>query len=136
MSKLLILTLKGIFLILICVSAVAGFPSQAKRIPGNNNAKVFAESPDDIYWDSTISPGSQGLNGQVLAMIVFDGKLIVGGDFTAVGEIAANHIASWDGANWSPLGSGTNAYVTALTVYNNKLVAGGVFTTAGASSAS
>ena len=35
-----------------------------------------------------------------------DGNLYAGGCFTTAGGTAANYIAQWDGAAWSPLGSG------------------------------
>jgi hypothetical protein len=42
--------------------------------------------------------------------------LYAGGIFTTAGGAAANRIARWDGASWSPLGSGANDAVEALTV--------------------
>ena len=40
------------------------------------------------------------------------------GSFTTAGDVAANHIARWDGAtsSWHPLGSGTDEVVFALAV--------------------
>ena len=37
------------------------------------------------------------------------GNLYAGGDFTTAGGVSANHIAKWDGTNWSALGSGMNS---------------------------
>ena len=55
-----------------------------------------------------------------------------GGLFATAGGIAANNVARWDGAAWSPLGAGLNASATALTTLpNGDLVASGDFTTAG-----
>jgi hypothetical protein len=96
---------------------------------------------DGISW----SPLGSGMEGgthsypdiypSVLALCVYDGKLIAGGNFTTAGGVAANQIAAWDGSNWSPLGSGmsedNHPAVLALTVYDGKLIAGGNFTTAG-----
>ena len=53
------------------------------------------------------------------------------GDFTIVGGMSANYIASWNGSSWSPLGSGMNGPVDALMVYNDNLLVGGEFTSAG-----
>jgi hypothetical protein len=67
-----------------------------------------------------------------------NGDLVAGGRFTAAGGGSANHIARWDGTNWSPLGSGIGgglqfkSVVTALKALPNAdLVAGGSFTMAG-----
>jgi hypothetical protein len=67
--------------------------------------------------------------------------LVLGGGFTAAGDVAANHIVTFDPATaaWSMLGSGiTGSFqfaavrVFALAVLpNGDLVAGGAFTTAG-----
>ena len=36
----------------------------------------------------------------------FHGDLIIGGSFTEVGGIEANHIARWDNSDWKAMGSG------------------------------
>jgi hypothetical protein len=95
-----------------------------------------ADHPDDIYWDNSISPSISGVDGEVYATTVYNGKLIVGGCFAVAGDIIANNIAAWDGTDWSALGSGTNDCVYTLIVYSNQLVAGGRFDTAGGVSAS
>src|SRR5438876_6780518 len=55
--------------------------------------------------------------------------------FTTAGGRAANHIAKWDGTNWSPLASEVlsvlNDFVYALAVSGRDLYAGGQFTLAG-----
>jgi len=62
----------------------------------------------------------------------WDGKLVVGGEFTSAGGIAASKVALWDGTNWQALGTGLDDTVCALTVYRGELVAAGRFTAAGA----
>lgn len=74
---------------------------------------------------------STGMNDWVHALTVYNGDLIVGGQFTSAGGVPANYIAKWNGSSWSPLGIGTNAEVDALAVFNGELVAGGRFTYAG-----
>lgn len=81
-------------------------------------------------------PLVDGVDNQVRALTVLDGRLMVGGQFTrAEGGTAVNRIARWDGNAWSALGSpgaGLNGDVFALTVYNGALIVGGRFTQAGA----
>lgn len=65
----------------------------------------------------------------------FVGNLYVGGYFTSAGGVAANHIAKWDGSNWSAVGSGVNSSIRALAVDGaNQLYIGGDFSTAGGKS--
>lgn len=73
-----------------------------------------------------------GLDGDVLASVMWNGSLVVAGTFSHVGDLAVGGIARWDGANWHALGSGL-AYpseshcIRALVVHGDDLVAGGSF---------
>jgi len=67
-----------------------------------------------------------GTDDRIYAMTTFDDgsgeALFVAGDFTSVGNVAANRVAKWDGSSWAPLGSGMDFYndsVYALTVFND-----------------
>ena len=88
----------------------------------------------DANW---ISMGGIPGTDYVVSAAVADGSgdLYIGGSFTVVGEVIANHIAKWDGSNWSALDSGINDWVSALAVSGSNLYAGGEFTTAGGVSA-
>jgi len=86
--------------------------------------------PDDIYWDNSISSSIPGINGYVNCLTVYQGNLIIGGDFTIAGSVLANNIASWDGSTWSSLASGTDGTVRAFTIYDNQLIVGGSFSIA------
>ncbi|SFQ50304.1 T9SS type A sorting domain-containing protein [Hymenobacter arizonensis] len=64
----------------------------------------------------------------------------IGGNFTAVGNVAANRLARWNGTTWSSLGTGAangvNAGVLSLVVAGNgDVYAGGYFTQAGGAAA-
>ena len=79
-------------------------------------------------WSRLGTDGSNGVNDSVEVMTVYDGNLIVGGNFTAASGVAANKIAKWDGANWSALGAGAdNGTVYALVVFGSDLIVGGSF---------
>ncbi|HCE44270.1 MAG TPA: hypothetical protein DET40_12040 [Lentisphaeria bacterium] len=73
-----------------------------------------------------------GTNGEVKAIAYKDGNLYIGGNFTFANNVSANHIAKWDGSNWSALGTGINGTVYALGFDSTgKLYAGGEFDVAG-----
>ena len=64
----------------------------------------------------------------VRAMISFNGNLIAGGDFRAMGtNTKCKRIAQWNGTEWQNMGAGFNGEVRALAVYNNELYAAGNF---------
>jgi hypothetical protein len=71
------------------------------------------------------------MDSDVLALAVYDGRLIAGGSFTTAGDVAASRVAAWDGSSWSALGEGVDDRVWALLVYDGNLIAAGEFTTAG-----
>ena len=88
-------------------------------------------SPDDIYWDNSISSALGETDSTVTALAIYNGKLIAGGNFTVIGGAAANHIACWNGTSWSPLQAGLDRSVASMMIDDNKLVVGGYFTMAG-----
>jgi len=67
----------------------------------------------------------------VWVLAISGSSLYAGGYFTSAGGIPANHIARWDGTNWSALGSGVNDTVYGLALSGNNLYTGGSFTNAG-----
>ena len=71
------------------------------------------------------------MDDAVLALAVSGSDLYAGGQFTTAGGSPANHIAKWDGTQWSALGSGINSTVAGLAVVGNNLYAGGYFDVAG-----
>jgi trimeric autotransporter adhesin len=64
----------------------------------------------------------------VFAMVVYDGKLCIAGDFVVSG---GTNIALWDGSSMSAPGGGTLGPVYSLAVYENELYVGGQITQAG-----
>jgi hypothetical protein len=101
--------------------------------PSSSLAATFT----DTNWIS-MNHSLPGTDGQVNAAAVDgSGNLYIGGDFTVVGNVIANHIAKWNGSSWSALGSGlggppgTSVSVSALAVSGSDLYAARRFTTAG-----
>ncbi len=78
-------------------------------------------------------PYGQGVDGEVLSIVVKGSDVYIGGWFQRVGGIAANHIARWDSQThtWHALGEGTNWGVYALALMGNDLYVGGRFGQAG-----
>ena len=88
-------------------------------------------------WNGTAWTAlSTNTGDDVYALTVYNGNLIVGGDFPTIGgNDEINFIAQWDGTVWSALGTGMTWDVQALSVYNGYLIAGGNFTFAGGTAA-
>ncbi|MBZ0150230.1 MAG: hypothetical protein K8J09_01770, partial [Planctomycetes bacterium] len=90
-------------------------------------------------WDGTAwSPLDAGLGngalpaaGNAIALLP-GGEIVVGGQFSTVGPIAAANVARWDGSSWSALGAGTGQTVyTLASMPSGDIIAGGSFVTAG-----
>lgn len=80
------------------------------------SANLIAYEPVTRTWTSLGS----GVGGAVKSLTTMpNGDLIVGGDFTTAGGVAANRIARWSNGVWSPVGSGFGAEVLALAVLQN-----------------
>lgn len=88
---------------------------------------------DGMKWRSLGS----GLDDDVRALTVYDGRLVAAGDFLVAGGQSANRIAQYDGVSWTALGAGVTTggtgvpAINALTVHQGNLIAGGTFATAG-----
>jgi hypothetical protein len=76
-----------------------------------------------------------GANGVVYAVAVSGSDVYIGGSFTSVDGVAANHIAKWNGSYWSALGIGADANVYAIAVNGSNVYAGGSFTSIGGTAA-
>lgn len=98
---------------------------------------------DGTQWSALKGELGTGTNYPVFSLGVFDdgpgASLFVGGGFSHAGGILVNHIAKWDGDEWSPLGGpngvGVSYGVNAMVVFDNGggrgLYVGGQFDTAG-----
>jgi hypothetical protein len=79
--------------------------------------------------------------GGIFVSTVYNGNLIVAGQFDTAGGVPAANIAEWNGTSWSALGqgiklrpaewNGTGGIVLGLAEYNGELYASGDFDSAG-----
>src|SRR5690606_17797744 len=63
----------------------------------------------------TLTVIEEGFDAAVMHVDVSGEDVIAAGPFLNAGEVAAAHIARWDGQTWSPLGAGVPGHVVALT---------------------
>lgn len=108
---------------------------------GGLEVSATGQDLDIVGWDGTNwFPIGEGANGLVFALHVFDDGLgdgpvlFAGGSFTTVGGIPANHIARWNGKQWSALAGGVDRTVRAISSFDGgdgaELYVGGQFDTA------
>ncbi|MCP4660417.1 MAG: hypothetical protein GY856_33870 [bacterium] len=98
---------------------------------------------DGTTWSSLSGPSGTGMDARVKSLVVYDDgsgpALYAGGLFTTAGGVVAEHIAKWDGTQWSAFSGLSGAVfsdsVEALAVYDDgsgpALYAGGRFGLAG-----
>lgn len=97
-------------------------------------ASLAAADAGDAAWSTDFY--TSGLDAPTRTALGFGGDLIVGGEFTALGDLDLAHVARFDGEAWHSLGDGFNGPVSSLSVYGGQLVACGDFTASGATLAS
>jgi hypothetical protein len=105
-------------------------------LAGGTSANYIASWNIGTQTWSALGTGIIGISPLVLALVLNNNILYVGGNFTIAGGISANYIASWNigTQTWSALGTGVNDRVRSLATNNNIVYAGGDFTLAGGTS--
>ncbi|MBK8975655.1 MAG: hypothetical protein IPM29_06990 [Planctomycetes bacterium] len=102
----------------------------AVRVPGTGAWATATGSNRGLFT----GPGGIANGAPVIfALRAFRAGTVAGGRFSQAGGQPAANLASWDGANWTPVGGGCNGDVNALAVLRSgELIVGGAFTTVGA----
>ena len=117
----------------------SGLPGPVALLTGMPNGDVVAlHSGNTIArWNGSAWTQLGTVSGFLnLLLAAPNGDLIVGGSFTAVGGMPANHVARWDGSAWTAMGAGLGSPVTCATFLpGGDLVAGGHFTAVGGAGA-
>jgi hypothetical protein len=73
--------------------------------------------------------GAGALGGdfcEVTSFAIYNGDLIVAGDFTSIDGVPARSIARWDGSSWSALGPGIDGHLQDVKILSGEIVAAGV----------
>jgi len=96
---------------------------------GTYSDNKFISSWDGSNWTSLPSSGI-GLNNWVYSLVIYNGTLYAGGNFTLSAGSTVNHVAKWNGTSWTALGNGTDDQVRALAVSTaeGRMLVGGGFT--------
>ncbi|MDP4196155.1 MAG: hypothetical protein Q8940_13950, partial [Bacteroidota bacterium] len=87
---------------------------------------------DGSHWSALPCGSSNGVFGNVSALAVWNNALYVGGDYTKFGDgTSVNHIAKWDGTQWSTLpcgvGNGVSGGVATIVPSSTGIYIGGQF---------
>jgi trimeric autotransporter adhesin len=67
---------------------------------------------------------SAQFGGSVSEIVLYDGKITIGGRFTTSGEDSVEGLASWDGGKWVPIGGGVRggySLISSLAVRGGEL---------------
>ena len=99
------------------------------------NELCAAVSSQVLRWDGLKMPLGESFDNNVLALVSSATDLYAGGVFTAAGGVSVNHVARWDGVDWTPVGGGLDGTVSSLAMIGEVLYAGGYFTSAEGGSA-
>ncbi len=98
--------------------------------------ECHADPGDECWSDEFYLPG---LSSIARAFTLYNGDLIVGGDFSHIEQMRVNSIARYDGENWWPMGDGFGypgqgmVAVMDSIVYQNDLIVCGYFDKSGGS---
>ncbi|MCZ7652101.1 MAG: hypothetical protein M5U13_13445 [Thermoanaerobaculia bacterium] len=103
---------------------VGGSFSEAGGLPAHGVARW-----DGAAWSALGGFGSDGVDGEVFGLAVFDDgsgpALFVGGNFDSAGGLSAQNLAAWDGEAWRVVGGAAfqdpqnYAYVRGLHVWDD-----------------
>lgn len=94
-----------------------------------------SDEPTPLFYVARLNAGEWesigiGTNGGVYAIENFGMNLVIGGEFDEAGGMNCQHIAQWNGHDWSAIGAGVaDNRVFGLEVFRDELYATGAFMT-------
>lgn len=86
----------------------------------------WVQSSHILQWSgSAWVTHTANINPLVQTMVAMGNDLVIGGYFDSISGVpCANHVARWDGSNWSALGTGVSGSVNVLKYTHGLLFAG------------
>lgn len=84
---------------------------------------------DGTAWSLLGSGATNGVNGEVRAIVTDGSDVYVAGNFTTAGGITVNRVAKWNGTTWEALGSGISSLPYSIAVIGNEIFVAGFFST-------
>jgi hypothetical protein len=114
------------------VSALAVWNGQlyAHLTPDPGESGIFRWTGSD--W---VEVGANTVGGDAARMVVYQGDLIVAGQFVQIDGVPVNHLARYDGVSWSSFAGGVSGgqftRIFGMAVRENTLYIAGDFTSAG-----
>lgn len=101
---------------------IGGPFSSIDGVAANSVARYDGSAWQPLGNGLTLSNNPNKAN--VYAMEIFQGKIVVGGDFYSAGDLESTHIAFWDGTSWSGLGGGVTSTVHDILPVGESLYVG------------
>ncbi len=65
-------------------------------------------------------------NGEVLDLTIWNGDLVLVGNFWGAGELEVGNIAQWDGQAWESFDGGSGSSMRTVVVYADEVIVGGL----------
>jgi hypothetical protein len=96
-----------------------------------DRVKDFQTHNIALWTDAGWKAFGAGTNGEVHAVIEFQGRIYAGGEFTRAGNQKIAYLSRWNGQAWEPVGAPLNGPVYAMAIHEDALYVGGRFTKAG-----
>ena len=94
-------------------------------MPSGPRPRISIDGSNDIEFETT-KPA------RIRAAAIYDGRLILAGEFDPVAGTRSRNIVAWDGDSYVSIGRfGNNDAILDLAIYNGELIVAGEFTQAG-----
>jgi trimeric autotransporter adhesin len=92
-----------------------------KTMSPYNTAGIVAYNENSKTWSNLGASGVATIYQYVNCIAKVGNKIVVGGYFTAIGGVAANNLAYWDGTSWHAMGD-PDGEVEHFTVYQDSIL--------------
>lgn len=97
------------------------------RIAVDDATAVYPVRIDPTYTDADWTSMGTSSSKHITAVAIYDGALVIGGNFSEDGFSILQALARWDGASWQVWQTLPSGYITALAVNGSDLYVAGAF---------